>query len=125
MLISLAITPEVSAPVSETEVYVANILIAIVVLIAAAWFVTRLLRREFTDISSPTVSEEASVLSKRKSVVRGKSVTSPSYCNAEFKLSDGTILEFRVPRGDYEKFEPDDFGTLTFKGTRFVGFERK
>lgn len=80
---------------------------------------------------SPVISEEVKVADKRK--VRHTHhhkhnghhhVTHSSSYYMTFKSSDGEIKEFRVSRDDYATFDEGEYGTLTYQGTRFLGFER-
>ena len=113
----------ISISVADREIFYLNILIAIMALAAVIWLVVFLLRRDYLNIRAHAVNANASVLSKRKSILLGRSVTSPSHCYAEFEFNDGTIRKFRIPRKDYEALVLEDSGTLVYQGTKFIRFE--
>lgn len=78
---------------------------------------------------SPQLSVYATVKGKRTHV-RGTnhgndhhSHTSTSYY-ATFEFESGDRKEFHLPASDYAQLADEDRGTLTFKGSRFIGFER-
>ncbi|MDR0858180.1 MAG: DUF2500 domain-containing protein [Oscillospiraceae bacterium] len=124
MPILLSLSSSADTAVTGTEVYAANTLIAIAAVIAVAAALAYFLRRANRDLRAPRISDVAVVLSKRQSVLSGKSVTSAPRCKVEFRLSDGSLREFRTPPADFGKLEPDETGILTFRGSQFVSFER-
>lgn len=70
---------------------------------------------------SPRLIVPATVLTKR-TLRRRKS--SDTYYFVTFQFESGDTMEFFITHIDYRKLKEDDFGELTFQGTRFIGFEK-
>ena len=81
--------------------------------------------------SSPRLTVEAEVVSKRASVHHhhdannlAMSHSSTTYY-ATFQVESGDRLEFSVGGSEYGMLAEGDRGRLTFQGTRYLGFERQ
>jgi len=83
---------------------------------------------------SPQLSVEAKVVAKRMAVshhahhhgddmAMHHSAYSSTYY-ATFEVQSGDRMEFRVPDREYGLLVEGDIGTLSFQGTRYLGFER-
>ncbi|MDR0819722.1 MAG: DUF2500 domain-containing protein [Oscillospiraceae bacterium] len=88
--------------------------------------------------ASPRIPVEAKIVSKRGDVsahyhhnngditgVSGSYHTSSTSYYATFEFSSGDRMELNIPGREYGLLAEGDSGTLTFQGTRFIGFERK
>ena len=78
--------------------------------------------------NSPRLSVEATVVDKysRSHHHRhgGHAHMSHSYF-VTFQFESGDRMELKVPRADFGLLVAGDVGTLSFQGTRFLGFERR
>ena len=78
--------------------------------------------------NSPRLSVEATVVDKysRSHHHRhnGHMHTSHSYF-VTFQVESGDRMELKVSRADFGLLAAGDIGTLSFQGTRFLGFERR
>lgn len=70
----------------------------------------------------PKLSVNATVVAKRK-IGRGRRVSDTHYF-VTFQVDTGDRIELLIPSFDYSEFKQDDYGKLTFQGTRFLGFEK-
>ena len=70
---------------------------------------------------SPKLTVPATVLSKR--TIRQKKSSDTCYF-VTFQFEGGDTKEFYMAHIDYRNVKEDDFGKLTFQGTRFIGFEK-
>ncbi|KOS66989.1 hypothetical protein AEA09_15945 [Lysinibacillus contaminans] len=75
--------------------------------------------------SSPVLTVPAKVVTKRTrtSGGAGDSSASTTYY-ATFEVQSGDRIELRLNGREYGQLADDDFGLLTFQGTRFHTFER-
>lgn len=81
---------------------------------------------------SPRLTVEATVVSKREDVSHhhhnsGGAVhttTSTTYY-VTFQVQSGDRMELCVSGQEYGMLVEGDFGSLTFQGTRYLGFERR
>lgn len=78
---------------------------------------------------SPVLTVTAQVVTKRSEVIRhnhGDHVghTSTTYY-ATFQVESGDRLELLIPRDEYGMLVEGDQGSLTFQGTRYLGFQRQ
>lgn len=86
---------------------------------------------------SPRLDVEATVVSRRADVnihqtgnagdisgAHGFSTTSSTDYYVTFQVKSGDRMEFRVSGQEYGQLLEGDRGTLTFQGTRYLGFER-
>ncbi|MDE7297748.1 MAG: DUF2500 domain-containing protein [Lachnospiraceae bacterium] len=80
---------------------------------------------------SPVLNVLATVVAKREEVsyhhhhdnmAMGHSSTS---YYVTFEVESGDRMEFRVSGSEYGMLIEQDFGSLKFQGTRFLGFERE
>lgn len=69
---------------------------------------------------SPKLTVEATVVSKRKLQTNG----SASHHFVKFQVESGDCIELYMAETDCRKLLEDDFGKLTFQGTRYLGFEK-
>lgn len=86
---------------------------------------------------SPRLDVEATVVSRRADVnihqtgnagdisgAHGFTTTSSTDYYVTFQVKSGDRMEFRVSGQEYGQLLEGDRGTLTFQGTRYLGFER-
>lgn len=82
---------------------------------------------------SPVLTVEARVLNLRVRVSGGthdmgdgilRDDTRTGYY-ATFEVSSGDRMEFAVGGGEYGLLSQGDMGSLTFQGTRYLGFQRR
>ena len=71
--------------------------------------------------NSPRLTTQATVVTKRTQV-RGDHAHTIYY--ATFQFPSGDRLELNIPHDKFGYLVEGDKGTLTFQGTRFLGFER-
>lgn len=87
---------------------------------------------------SPRLDVEATVISRRADVnihqtgnagdisgAHGFTTTSSTDYYVTFQVKSGDRMEFLVNGQEYGQLLEGDRGTLTFQGTRYLGFERK
>ncbi|MDR2606228.1 MAG: DUF2500 domain-containing protein [Oscillospiraceae bacterium] len=84
--------------------------------------------------NSPIIPAPAKLVSKREEVssfhhasadgIGGHMHYTTTYY-ATFEFSNGERLELQLDGGEYGLLAEGDEGTLTFQGTRFLGFERQ
>jgi hypothetical protein len=83
--------------------------------------------------ASPVLTVEAKVVTKRADISRHRHITETDNMNyvsssttyfVTFEVASGDRLEFRVSGKEYGMLVENDFGSLTFQGTRYLGFER-
>lgn len=87
---------------------------------------------------SPRLDVEATVVSRRADVnihqtgnagdisgAHGFTTTSSTDYYVTFQVKSGDRMEFLVNGQEYGQLLEGDRGTLTFQGTRYLGFERK
>ena len=81
--------------------------------------------------SSPVLSVDARVVSKRTNITRHMSQADSSHMTrnstvyyATFQVESGDRMELEVPDMEYGLLVEGDRGRLTFQGTRFQGFRR-
>ena len=81
--------------------------------------------------SSPVLSVDARVVSKRTNITRHMSQADSSHMTrnstvyyATFQVESGDRMEFQVPDTEYGMLVEGDRGRLTFQGTRYQGFQR-
>ena len=72
--------------------------------------------------NSPLLTVPAEVVTKRISV-HGDHSSTTYYVT--FEVQSGDRMEFTVGGTDYGKLVEQDLGLLSFKGTRYVSFERE
>ena len=78
---------------------------------------------------SPVLTVEAQVVAKRGDVTHHRHGdhgvhTSTTYY-ATFQVESGDRIELLVPREEYGMLVEGDRGSLTFQGTRYLGFQRQ
>ena len=82
---------------------------------------------------SPRLSVAATVVSKRTDVIHHHHHTSEAHLHhthsstdyyVTFQVESGDRMELHVPNTEYGYMVEGDHGTLSFQGTRFLGFER-
>ena len=107
------------------------ILFITVFVIAVGTFIVSAVRGARTwskNNASPRLTVTAQVVSKRTQVSHhhhqeSMSHTSTSYY-ATFQVESGDRMEFSVSGAEYGMLAEGDQGSLTFQGTRYLGFER-
>lgn len=80
------------------------------------------MKQEKKNDQSPRLTAEATVVAKRTHV-RGDHAHTTYY--ATFQFPSGDRLELNVPYNEFGYLVEGDKGSLTFQGTRFLGFERR
>ena len=82
--------------------------------------------------SSPVLSVDARVVSKRTNITRHMSQADSSHMTrnstvyyATFQVESGDRMELRMSGREYGLLAEGDRGKLTFQGTRYRGFERR
>lgn len=77
------------------------------------------------DNVAPEVSAAAAVVDKRLETSGGgeRMITQSHY--VAFEQADGTRFELEVPPGEYGLLVVGDRGTVTMKGSRYLGFARE
>lgn len=79
--------------------------------------------------TSPRLAVEATVVAKRGETHRHHSgngmVHSSTSYYVTFQVSSGDRMELRLSGQEYGLLAEGDRGTLTFQGTRYLGFERQ
>gem|GEM_PF-4153743 len=77
---------------------------------------------------SPVITRKVVVISKRRDGLFGRglriNLNRRQYITFEF-LSDGKTKEFMVSKEEYYEFNEFDFGELTTKGFKYIGFEKR
>lgn len=82
---------------------------------------------------SPILEVNATIVTKRENVhhhahnTGANSMTGMSYSTTyyvTFEVQSGDCLEFIVSGKEYGALAERDYGNLTFRGTRYLGFER-
>ncbi|MGI6509598.1 MAG: DUF2500 domain-containing protein [Erysipelotrichaceae bacterium] len=71
-------------------------------------------------------NNDKSAVLKRRATVVGKRIDVHSFTTyyVTFELDNNIRSEFAVSGEDYGLLANDDYGLLTFQGTRFISFER-
>lgn len=81
--------------------------------------------REWTsNNNSPTLSVPAKIVDKNAITHRHHNHHSHLY-RITFEVESGDRMELAIPRGEFGLLVVGDRGKLTFKGTRYLGFERE
>ena len=107
------------------------ILFITVFVIAVGTFIVSAVRGARTwskNNASPRLTVSAEVVTKRTNVSHhhhqdSMSHTSTTYY-ATFQVESGDRMEFSVSGAEYGMLAEGDQGSLTFQGTRYLGFER-
>lgn len=77
---------------------------------------------------SPRLSVDATVVAKRSHHSHhhhGHGVHHSTSYHVTFEVQSGDRMELRVMASEFGMLVEGDFGTLTFQGTRYLGFDRK
>ncbi len=111
-----------------------RVLFMIVFLVILAMVIVNALRgvRQWnTNNQAPVLNVFATVVAKREEFSyrhhhnnMAMNTGSTSYY-LTFEVESGDRMEFRVSGREYGMLVEQDFGTLKFQGTRFLGFERE
>ena len=83
-----------------------------------------LIRQKRHNDASPRLTVPATVVAKRDHRSRRREHYHTSYY-ATFQFESGDRLELSVPGNEFGLLCEGDRGTLTFQGTRYLGFERE
>ncbi len=79
---------------------------------------------------SPRLTVDAFVATKREEVTHHHSgqhdhMSSSTWYYVTFQVESGDRIELGVSGGEYGMLCEEDYGRLTFQGTRYLGFERR
>lgn len=107
--------------------------VVFIVLISTA---VKAVREKKANDASPVLEVEAAVTAKRAHVssaarsggpedLSARSFHTRTAYYATFQVHSGDRMEFQVKETDYGQLAEGDRGTLTFQGTRYLGFQRK
>ena len=83
-----------------------------------------MLRQNHRNNQSPRLSVSATVVAKRDHRSRSRDHVHTSYY-ATVQFESGDRLELAISGGEFGLLCEGDRGTLTFQGTRYLGFERE
>lgn len=97
----------------------------VVVAGAMVFQVARGAARGIRNTASPEVSAVASIVDKRIATHGGRDTQIREEHFVTFQQSGGERFELGVPAREYGLLVVGDHGTVTMKGTRFVGFTRE
>ena len=102
-----------------------------------AFVIVKLIKEKKQNDASPRLTVDAIVVSKRTSVssmnqpiagdatgAHGFSTMTTTRYFVTFEVRSGDRMEFEVEDSDYGMLAEGDAGSLTFQGTRYLGFER-
>lgn len=80
----------------------------------------------------PVLTVDARIKSKRASTTHHDNMVNDNMVHSEstsyyvtFEVESGDRMEFQVSGREYGQLADDDFGKLTFQGTRYLGFVRQ
>ena len=109
------------------------ILFFVIVLSVIIISVIRRARRRSQNNASPVLTVDASAVTKREDVhyfhpagddIGAMPAASYTTYFATFQVTSGDRLELELPDTEYGMLAEGDTGKLTFRGTRYLGFER-
>lgn len=114
-----------SAPAFFTvfEIIFAVVFIAVFAVIIIS--VKRTITEKKTNASLPRISAAVMVVGKRSSMSGGGESSVRTRYFVTFQFDSGDRLELAVNSEAYGLIAESDYGNLTFRGTEFIGFERK
>ncbi len=110
-----------------------GIMFSIVFFLAIGAFITvfvKGIKQWNTNNHSPRLTVDATVVAKRTNVSHHHSGannhhhTSTTYY-VTFEVESGDRMELHVSGQEYGMLIEDDYGKLSFQGTRYLGFERQ
>ena len=101
----------------------AVVVVVIVGAIVAA--VIRAARRTLRDQASPQVTAEARVVDKRTEITGGGETPARQTYYVTFQFPEGSRLELGVPAAESGLLVVGDGGTLSWQGSRYLGFARE
>jgi len=84
------------------------------------WRISSSIRKNSKNNASPILTVPAQIVAKHTEV-RGEH--SRTWYYSTFEVESGDRMEFEMPGNEYGLLAEDDFGLLTFQGTRFQSFE--
>ena len=67
----------------------------------------------------------SSALRPKAAEASGQGCATRTTYYAAFQTGDGNRMEFQVSQADYNRLAEGEQGTLTFQGTRYLGFQRE
>lgn len=82
-------------------------------------------RRSLRDQASPQVTAEARVMDKRTEVTGGGETLTRQTYYVTFQFPDGGRLELGVPAAESGLLVVGDRGSLSWQGSRYLGFARE
>lgn len=107
------------------------IFITVIFVLVIGMFIVTAVRGVMTwnkNNASPRLTVSAQVVTKRTQVSHHHHQDSMSHSStsyyATFQVESGDRMEFSVSGPEYGLLAEGDQGTLTFQGTRYLGFER-
>lgn len=86
------------------------------------WTIITSIKTQTKNNASPILTVPAQVVAKRTEVRGEHSFT---WYYSTFQVESGDRMEFEITGNEYGLLAEDDFGLLTFQGTRFQNFERR
>ena len=128
-----------------TLVSIVTVLGVLIVFGSILWGVIGGVRRAVQNNAAPEVTAAAQVVDKRVALSGGGTTHSPGMRGADgtfgpdtvistpisgtyfvtFEQSGGERFELKVPENEYGLLVVGDSGTVTMKGTRYLGFQRE
>ncbi len=88
-------------------------------------FLVQGLRQRSKDNHSPKLTVSAVVITKRTKVSGGHgSASASTWYYVTFQVDSGDRMEFSVTGQEYGQLAEGDRGSLTFQGSRYLGFKR-
>lgn len=99
------------------------VILVAVVLCLFVYYLVRAIATWHKNNLSPTVTEVATVINKRRAASMNGNMTYIT-CYVTFKTQGGEELELTVKGRVFRSVEEGYAGRLTHKGTRFISFER-
>ncbi|MGB7962045.1 MAG: DUF2500 domain-containing protein [Propionicimonas sp.] len=100
-------------------------IVAVAILGVVMAAVIRGARKTLRDDASPQVTAEARVVDKRTEITGGGETPARQTYYVTFQFPDGGRLELGVPATESGLLVVGDRGTLSWQGSRYLGFARE
>ena len=85
----------------------------------------QIFRRQRSNSKAPRLTVGARIVAKRQEMRRGSGDSmGHTWYYATFEVQSGDRFELEMEGAEFSLLAEGDAGTLTFQGTRFLGFER-
>jgi hypothetical protein len=99
----------------------------LIIFIIFALIVFKTITTYVKNENSPVISTKAQLVKKQwhtntQTDSNGVTTTNDTF-SLKFQLDTGSDMKFTVGRRIYKEIEEDEWGTLTFQGTRFLKFQ--